>query len=170
MPKAIYTHSEYVTFVAFPLQQWLHESPSMLRYTYIPLAVLTLLTPPYRLSFGWIVISLLTSSRILSTSHFSHTRSAFAAICQTQQSISLQRFIKILAILQQLKMQHFTFITVIKFKAQQMRWKYIFNQKKLHDRKKYFFLVIRNAFIGNVIKGKSDMICLHYCFSPHRWL
>jgi len=27
------THSEYVTFIAFPLQQWLHERVSMLRYT-----------------------------------------------------------------------------------------------------------------------------------------
>jgi hypothetical protein len=28
------THSEYVIFIPFPLQQWLHERPSMLRYTY----------------------------------------------------------------------------------------------------------------------------------------
>jgi len=33
--KATDTHSEYVIFAAFPLQQWLHERPSMLRYTYI---------------------------------------------------------------------------------------------------------------------------------------
>jgi len=26
------THSEYVILIAFPLQQWLHESNSMLRY------------------------------------------------------------------------------------------------------------------------------------------
>ena len=35
IPKATYTHSEYVIFIAFPLQQWLHERASMLRYTYI---------------------------------------------------------------------------------------------------------------------------------------
>ena len=35
IPKAINTHSEYVTFIAFPLQQWLHEPASMLRYTHI---------------------------------------------------------------------------------------------------------------------------------------
>jgi hypothetical protein len=29
MPKAINTHSEYVTVIAFPLQQWLHECTSM---------------------------------------------------------------------------------------------------------------------------------------------
>jgi len=29
------THPEYVTFIAFPLQQWLHESAPVLRYTYI---------------------------------------------------------------------------------------------------------------------------------------
>ena len=29
-------HSEYVTPIALPLQQWLHERASMLRYTYLP--------------------------------------------------------------------------------------------------------------------------------------
>jgi len=29
------THSEYVTLIAFPLQQWLRERASMLRYTHI---------------------------------------------------------------------------------------------------------------------------------------
>jgi len=27
------THSQYVTLIAFPLQNWLHERASMLRYT-----------------------------------------------------------------------------------------------------------------------------------------
>jgi hypothetical protein len=31
--KAANTHSEYVLIIAFPLQQWLHESATMLRYT-----------------------------------------------------------------------------------------------------------------------------------------
>jgi hypothetical protein len=35
IPKATNTHSEYVILIAFPLQQWLHERSSMLRYTYI---------------------------------------------------------------------------------------------------------------------------------------
>jgi hypothetical protein len=34
-PKTTNTHSEYVILNAFPLQQWLHERGSMLRYTYI---------------------------------------------------------------------------------------------------------------------------------------
>jgi hypothetical protein len=34
-PKATHTHSEYVILIAFPQQQWLHESASELRYTYI---------------------------------------------------------------------------------------------------------------------------------------
>jgi hypothetical protein len=34
IPKATDTHSEYVTFSAFPLQQWLHERASVLCYTY----------------------------------------------------------------------------------------------------------------------------------------
>jgi hypothetical protein len=33
VPKATDTHSEYVIPAAFPLQQWLHESASVLRYT-----------------------------------------------------------------------------------------------------------------------------------------
>jgi hypothetical protein len=35
IPKATDTHSEYVILVAFPLQQWLHERASVLRYTFI---------------------------------------------------------------------------------------------------------------------------------------
>jgi len=35
IPKATNTHSQYVVLIAFPLQQWLYESPSMLRYTYM---------------------------------------------------------------------------------------------------------------------------------------
>jgi len=35
MPKATNEHSEYGILIAFLLQQWLHESASMLRYTYI---------------------------------------------------------------------------------------------------------------------------------------
>jgi hypothetical protein len=33
--KATNTRSEYITLIAFPLQQWLHESAPMLGYTYI---------------------------------------------------------------------------------------------------------------------------------------
>jgi len=40
IPKATNTHSKYVTLIAFPLQQWLHERASMLRYTYVVLFVL----------------------------------------------------------------------------------------------------------------------------------
>ena len=40
LPRAPNTHSQYVIIPAFPLQQWLHELPSILRYTYSTLAVL----------------------------------------------------------------------------------------------------------------------------------
>ena len=33
--KATNTHSEYVIFIAFPLQQWLHQQASILRYTHV---------------------------------------------------------------------------------------------------------------------------------------
>jgi hypothetical protein len=35
IPKAAYTHSEYVTFIVFPLQEWLHERTSVLSYAHI---------------------------------------------------------------------------------------------------------------------------------------
>jgi hypothetical protein len=34
IPKSKNTHSEYVILIAFPLQQWLHERTSVLRYMY----------------------------------------------------------------------------------------------------------------------------------------
>jgi len=34
IPKATNKYSEYVILIAFPLQQWLHERASLLRYTY----------------------------------------------------------------------------------------------------------------------------------------
>ena len=33
IPKVTNTHTEYVTLIAFPPQQWLHERASLLRYT-----------------------------------------------------------------------------------------------------------------------------------------
>jgi hypothetical protein len=35
IPKAINTHSEYVIITVFPLEQWLYERASVLRYTYL---------------------------------------------------------------------------------------------------------------------------------------
>ena len=44
IPEAAHTHthSEYVIFITFPLQQWLHERAWMFPYTYIACLVLTL--------------------------------------------------------------------------------------------------------------------------------
>ena len=42
IPKATNTHSEYVILIAFPLQQWLNERASVLRYTYIACTVCVL--------------------------------------------------------------------------------------------------------------------------------
>ena len=33
IPKATNTHSQYVIFTVFPLQQWLHQRDQTLRYT-----------------------------------------------------------------------------------------------------------------------------------------
>jgi len=35
IPKTTNTHLEYIILIAFPLQQWMHGSASLLRYTYI---------------------------------------------------------------------------------------------------------------------------------------
>jgi hypothetical protein len=35
IPKDTNTHSEYVVLIIFPLQQWLQELTSVLRYSYI---------------------------------------------------------------------------------------------------------------------------------------
>jgi hypothetical protein len=35
IPEAANTHTEYVTFIAFLLEQWLHEGTAILSYTYI---------------------------------------------------------------------------------------------------------------------------------------
>jgi hypothetical protein len=40
IPKATNTDSKYVMFIAFPLQQWLHERASVLCYIYSTLPVL----------------------------------------------------------------------------------------------------------------------------------
>jgi len=39
--KATNAHSEYVIFIYFPLQQWLHERASVLRYAYIACLVIS---------------------------------------------------------------------------------------------------------------------------------
>ena len=56
---SLQTHTRYVMHIAFPLQQWLHKSASILRYTYIACLVLTHtnLTPAslYKNDFGSLV-------------------------------------------------------------------------------------------------------------------
>ena len=42
VPKATDTHSDDLIYIAFPLQQWLNERASMLRYTHIICLVLFL--------------------------------------------------------------------------------------------------------------------------------
>ena len=39
--NATYGHAEYVLLIAFPLQKWLRESASMMRYTYMACLVST---------------------------------------------------------------------------------------------------------------------------------
>ena len=41
VPKATKTYSEYVILIDFTLQQWFHERPSVLRYSYFACLVIT---------------------------------------------------------------------------------------------------------------------------------
>ena len=43
IPKVTKTHAQYVIRIAFPIQQWLHESASLLPYTYIAFIVVLFL-------------------------------------------------------------------------------------------------------------------------------
>jgi len=49
VPKATNTHSEYVILIAFPLQHWLQERVSLLRYTYIVCLVTLFPQSPVRI-------------------------------------------------------------------------------------------------------------------------
>jgi hypothetical protein len=51
--KATNTHSEYVILIAFPLQQWIHERPLMLRYTDIACLVNVNVSGSYAFSDHW---------------------------------------------------------------------------------------------------------------------
>ena len=53
-PETTDQHSEYVILIAYPLQQWLYEWASMLRYTYV--ACLFILLQQNK-NFGFIRIS-----------------------------------------------------------------------------------------------------------------
>jgi hypothetical protein len=44
IPNSTNTHSEYVIVILFPLQQWLHERPSMLHYALYIIACLVTFT------------------------------------------------------------------------------------------------------------------------------
>jgi hypothetical protein len=46
--KVTNTHTEYVTLIAFPIQQWLYEHASMFRYTYIACRFGVYLQPIYK--------------------------------------------------------------------------------------------------------------------------
>jgi len=50
VPKDTKTYSEYVRVTDFPLQQWMHERVSMLRYEYI---ACHLVTDPVKLNYSF---------------------------------------------------------------------------------------------------------------------
>jgi len=50
IPKATNTYSEYVMLIAFPLQQWLYEHTSLLRYTYVHCCLFQ--SPPHDTSYN----------------------------------------------------------------------------------------------------------------------
>jgi len=48
IPKSTNTRSDCVIYIAFPLQQWLHERASMLRYTYVTSHLMSLSSTPFK--------------------------------------------------------------------------------------------------------------------------
>ena len=75
IPKATNTYTEYALLIAFPLQQWLQESESILRYTYIVCLVIVvgvdvaaITTKVFTVSKErqkWVPFALLASYKIL---------------------------------------------------------------------------------------------------------
>ena len=75
--KATNTHSEYVIVIAFPLQQWLRERVSVLRYTYI---VFFLILSPHSLVLNFNFRSSLLSPRKFSPCTISSRTSSEAVL------------------------------------------------------------------------------------------
>ena len=64
IPKATNTHSQHVILIVLPLQQWLHERISVLRYTYIVCHVFELCEiTPFPLVHNAIILSLTRNSK-----------------------------------------------------------------------------------------------------------
>ena len=61
IPKATSTHSQYVVLIAFPLQQWLNQRASVLRYTYVACLVLPCSQQPPIRTFSALDILILSS-------------------------------------------------------------------------------------------------------------
>jgi hypothetical protein len=56
VPKPTNKTSEYVTIIVFPLQQWLHESVSMLRHMYTACTVISIVVLIIHLIFDYIYV------------------------------------------------------------------------------------------------------------------
>jgi hypothetical protein len=61
IPKSPNTHSEYLILISFPLQQWLHERVSKIRYSALPLFFFLLLTDCYLWDTDFSVLPVWTS-------------------------------------------------------------------------------------------------------------
>ena len=62
IPKATNSHSEYVILTAFPLQHWLHERATVLRYTYIACLFNSMISPTKEALFSVTLLNLRTPS------------------------------------------------------------------------------------------------------------
>jgi len=63
IPKATKTHSEYATFIDFPLQQWLFQRAPMLRYSTLSV----LFTPTKLRLYSWLLLSATATKRRIRT-------------------------------------------------------------------------------------------------------
>ena len=61
IPKATNTHSQYVTHIAYPRQQWLHECVSILRCTYTACPVLYLVRASHTFHIRFVITEHITT-------------------------------------------------------------------------------------------------------------
>ena len=89
--KATNIHSEYVILIAFPLQQWLYERTSMLRYTYIACLVTTAIDPCSDL-WKCMTCNLLKFKLQIISNKFFKRRMIYIAYC-TEHSVSITNYV-----------------------------------------------------------------------------
>ena len=72
IPEATNTHSQYVILIAYPLQQWLHDRASMLRYSTLPVLFYSVYVYIRRFSIFPFVLSINSERSVYATLTFTN--------------------------------------------------------------------------------------------------